>query len=206
MSNNNSSLVLYLQLIFLFFCCVKCDYDNEWVDPFKLEPSDRNTAVMQSGGTTGGEVMAYYKRMINLILSSVIVENSDLNTYKGRLFVDISLDDYKFLRKFSSVNMQEPLTLQKVDQIVTKIFTKSTIDEISDVLIYWSDYIYLAAFNRTTGVYLAVIFILIIVYKLLKASYTPYQVVIYLMFLGYLLDFAFTWKRLLQVIIFRFIW
>lgn len=189
--------LLFLQISFYF--TVICSSEVEWIDPFQLESSQSNQLNYMVASNTNRDVLSYYKRTVNLILSAVIVENSDTNTYKGRLFIDISLEDYKFLKNFGSAKIEEPLTLQKVDQVLTKMFTKSTIDELADVLIYWSDYVYFTFFNRTTGVYLTIVLVLIIIYKLLKASYTPYQVIIYLLLLGYLLDFAFTWKRMMQV-------
>lgn len=188
--------VLFVLSFIQLISNINCNSELEWIDPFKFESTQSNKLACV---TATNDVMAYYRRTVNLILSSVIIENSEPDTYKGRLFVDISSEDYTFLKKFATVNIQEPLTLQKVDQILTKVFTKSTIDELSDIFIYWSDYIYLALFNRTTGVYVTVVLILIVIYKLLKASYTPYQVIVYLLFLVYLFDFAVTWKRLMQV-------
>ncbi|KRT79640.1 hypothetical protein AMK59_7618 [Oryctes borbonicus] len=179
------------------YLTANCNTEMDWIDPFKLE-SSQSKQLDYVTVTSDSDVFAYYRRTVNLILSSVIVESSDPNTYKGRLFVDIPIQDYEFLKKFATIKLEEPLSLQKVDQILTKVFTKSTVDELSDVLIYWSDYIYLAFFNRATGIYLMILAVLIIIYKLLKASYTPPQVIAYLLFLGYMMDFAFTWKRMLR--------
>lgn len=181
--------------------------ETEWIDPHDMSINNLKSHSPQANcepeppqecPLTQTFSLAHYKRLINFILN--LVKLDDSSAYNGRLNLKISPADYKFLLKFvtDTENTENAALLRKIEQVMNRILTKSKLEYVTEIVITWTDYVYFNFFNRTTAIIVSCIFLLVISYKLLKASFTIWSVVKYLLFLGWVTDFAFTWISLLK--------
>lgn len=146
--------------------------------------------------------ISHYKRLINMILSATSADTAGV--YKGHLYLNIPSEDYDILKSFADDinNKENSAILRRLDQILSKSLTKPFYERVTNVFKSWMDHIYFTFYSRSMAVFLSCLFMVFISYKLLKANLTIWSVVKYLLFVGWITDFAFTWMNLLQVNIF----
>ncbi|KAK5644408.1 hypothetical protein RI129_005708 [Pyrocoelia pectoralis] len=181
--------------------------ETEWIDPHDMNINNLKSHSPQAKceakppqecPTTQTYSLAHYKRLINFILN--LVKLDDSSVYNGRLNLKMSSPDYKFLLKFvtDTEDIENAALLRKIEQVMNRILTKSKLEYVTEIVITWTDYVYFHFFNRTTAIIASCMFLLVISYKLLKASFTIWSVMKYLIFLAWVTDFAFTWISLLK--------
>lgn len=197
-------LVVIIQTLFVSIITCK-----QWLDPHDMNVGINSVSTSESYcekeiadcPTTAKNdyVFSYYKRTINFILSSVVYDSDNMDYYKGTIELNIRKEDYDHLKSFVKSSNDSPESFRAVDQILNEIFTKPTHKFFTEALITWTDHLYFTLYNRTTGILLACLFVALMCYKLLRASFTLWNVIKYLVFIGWLLDIAITWIRLLQV-------
>ncbi|KAF5287549.1 hypothetical protein FQR65_LT12220 [Abscondita terminalis] len=199
----------FLLLLMVLTSCMTFikSHDMQWIDPHEMNVNDIHISrfdqkpdEMGTSDTCSHVTFAleHYKRLITFILNNAAFDDKS-SSYKGQLKLNIQSADYRFLSHFIREHSKEDAAvLRKIDQIMNRILTRSKLEEFTEVLMSWSDYIYFTFYNRTSGIILSCMFLLLISYKLLKTNFTIWSVVKYLIFIGWVFDFAFTWIRLLQ--------
>ncbi|KAB0794640.1 hypothetical protein PPYR_11479 [Photinus pyralis] len=142
--------------------------------------------------------LSHYKRLISLILN--LVKLDEASSYSGRLTLRLSTADYKFLLGFirESGDVENVVLLRKIEQVMSRVMTKSRWEHAADLLVTWTDSLYFNFFNRTTAITATCMLVLVISYKLLKASFTIWLVMKCLILLGWIVDFGFRWMSLIQ--------
>uniref|UniRef100_A0A1Y1JVY2 Chloride channel CLIC-like protein 1 n=1 Tax=Photinus pyralis TaxID=7054 RepID=A0A1Y1JVY2_PHOPY len=145
--------------------------------------------------------LSHYKRLISLILN--LVKLDEASSYSGRLTLRLSTADYKFLLGFirESGDVENVVLLRKIEQVMSRVMTKSRWEHAADLLVTWTDSLYFNFFNRTTAITATCMLVLVISYKLLKASFTIWLVMKCLILLGWIVDFGFRWMSLIQVFV-----
>lgn len=143
-------------------------------------------------------LLIHYKRLVNQILQLVKFDKVDQNTYKATVNLNIHTDDYDYLKEFTESSEISESTLRKIDNILSRQFETTSANKLFDTYLTWTDHLYLKIFNSQTMVLLACVFALVVSYKLLKARFTVWTVVKYLLLLFWITDTYFTWMSLLQ--------
>lgn len=146
-------------------------------------------------------IVSHYRRTINRILSSVVYDRASGNHYKGFIDLNIRQDDFDFLNAFVKGLDESPEAFRVVDKILDRILSIPSHKFFTEALITWTDHLYFTFYNRTTGILVACLFVVFVSYKLLRASFTLWTVIKYIVFVAWVVDGAFTWNRLLQVFI-----
>lgn len=145
-------------------------------------------------------VYSHYRRTISRILKAVTYNRNDENHYRGTIELNIKQEDYDFLNAFAKGSDESPEAFRAVDKILDGIFKVPSHKFFAEALLTWTDHLYFTFYNRTTGILIASLFVVFVSYKLLRASFTLWTVIKYIIFVAWVLDSAFTWNRLLQVL------
>lgn len=143
-------------------------------------------------------ILIHYKRLVYQILQMVKFDKEDQNTYKGLVNLNIHVDDYDYLKDFTESSEISENTFRKINDILSRQFETRSANKLFDTYLTWTDHLYLKIFNSQTMVLTACLFALVISYKLLKAHFTVWTVVKYLLLLFWIVDTYFTWMSLLQ--------
>lgn len=143
-------------------------------------------------------MLVHYKRLINQILQVVKFDKVDRNIYKGLVNLNIHVDDYEYLKQFAESSEVSESNFRRIDDILSRQFETTSANKLFDAYLSWTDHLYLKIFNSQTMVLLACVFALVVSYKLLKAHFTVWTVVKYLLLLFWITDIYFTWMSLLQ--------
>ncbi|XP_018333775.1 uncharacterized protein LOC108742911 isoform X2 [Agrilus planipennis] len=197
--------------LFLIFILLKCSVisssqnTQNWIDPHEIVTTDtsvfnpeKQRCVYSSSCAEEKLILTHYKRLINLFLNSVTANRDDYSNYSGQLTIEMSTNDYNYLKSFAKSSDIDAASLRKVDSILTNSFAKSPQEYFFDSIVGWTDQLYFKFYNRTTGILLVLLFMCIISYKLLRAKLNIWTVIGYLIFIGWIVDFAFTWMKLYQ--------
>lgn len=173
---------------------------TEWVDPFDMNTVDptESASCKRSMTTTTNVSFLYYKRIIRLLLETAVLREDE---YKGQVNIRIPIDKYGILKDFMDQKLEDAVTLQAVDKILSYALTKTHYEKYAEEVVSWIDRLYFAFYTRQAGVIASCLVCVFVCYKLLRANLTIGYVVKYLLFLGWVVDFAFTWINLLQVMV-----
>lgn len=190
----------YLLIITLYY--PKAAFSKtEWVDPYDMNTFEQKTSLTTSQNSdkqcmTSNLSFTYYKRVVRHLLHSLI---EDEDGFEGELAIKLSLEDHAILKQFLGSKLEDRILIEKVDKILEKGLSKSVLENYSKVVISYIDHLYFACWNRYGLILTTCLFILFVTYKLLQADLSIGYVVKYLLFLAWVVDFAFTWINLLQV-------
>ena len=191
---------------FVFLVGVAYAGDNShWIDPFDMNdhdvvrPHGECTCPRNENTVHETHVLSHYGRVANLLLSFVAPDAGDEGTYSGRIDLHVSADDYRTLKDFTKGTKREAGDLQAATHILENMFERPAMEEYAEAFMSWTDHLVFLFFNRNTCILLVVSVILVVSYKLLVAKFSVVSVTVYLVFLGWVVDFAYTWIRMLQV-------
>nr|XP_022910014.1 uncharacterized protein LOC111421110 [Onthophagus taurus] len=195
---------VYFFLLTIYFKTTLCE--SEWIDPFNIdfvanerlkEPETTTNNLSGACPASSSGAMLYYKRTINLLLSSVVHDEISGN-YKGKLVINLQMDDFNVLKEFSNGEIDEPLMLKKINDIITNTLEMTFVDQIELAFINWTEIFYNIVKSQTTWFVLITLSVIFVVYRLLNAKFSAKEVFCYVALLGYVFDFCITWKRILQ--------
>lgn len=185
-----------------------------WIDPHTMNveaqysiPTSNIVNISQQNERedTLNVLLSHYKRILKLLLNTLDI-NESLQIYNGHADITLTNDDYVIIKHFvqGTEAIKDTAILRRLDQILSNSLVKPLDNQFTNVLSQWNDYIYIAFYNRSSAVMIVCLFLFFISYKLLKANLTLWYVMKYLIFIGWIMDFVFTWINLLQVIWKRF--
>lgn len=178
------------------FTLTNCD-----IDPFAMEIdiSNLHEKNLQLDCSAMNHIaVILYKRSLNMVLNLMKI-NEDNSIYNGQVYLTVSVDDFKFLKRFA-VSKEDDIDLfHKADDILSKIYKKKIMTSMFDSLQFWFDNLYFQFFNRRTLIFVTLLIVLYIFYKLVNAKLTLFSIFKHLLFLAWIVDFLFVWLHLLQV-------
>lgn len=194
-------IILHYLLIIILYYTKPALSKTEWVDPYDMNTFEQKTSLTPSQNSdkqcmTSDLLFTYYKRIVRHLLQTLAKDEAG---FKGELAVKLSAEDHAILKQFLGSTLEDRLLIQNVDKILEKGLGKSTLEKYSEEVISYIDRFYFMCCNRYGLILTACLFVLFVAYKLLQADLTIGYVVKYLLFLAWVVDFAFTWINLLQV-------
>ncbi|CAH1961271.1 unnamed protein product [Acanthoscelides obtectus] len=185
-------------------------FSKQWIDPH-----DMNTNAKEKLRETLGEKqvahitvdqcncseqklpddtsLLYLKRMIALMVNSATLDE-DSGVNKGKF--NIHGSDYQFLKKFSERKYATQDDLQKLDGILSSMFTKSTSDEAFESLLSAKEKFLHLVLSHDTLVLVGVLVCLYVAVNMLRSQYTVGEVICYFCLMILIIDYGFRYKTL----------
>lgn len=143
----------------------------------------------------------HYKRTLSILLNVLQMDQHKGNQYKGVININIPAEDYNFFNNFIQNPIEDVSQLKRVNAVLENAFSKTMFQRSTDNLTAWYEWFYFTFYNHTTGITILGLIVAWISCKLLKANWTTWRVVKTLILFAWVVDFAFTWIHLIQVIL-----
>lgn len=141
----------------------------------------------------------YYKRLVNMMINSLSEDPDAPDTYRGDVIFNVDKGDFEYLKKFAECGENDLKDYQNVDKIISNMLTMRPYQYDSSIMMSSVDLALAILEDKRTYLILLVLFVIMLIYKLLKARFTVRYMFSYLLLVIWIVDFAFTWKHLLQV-------
>lgn len=183
-------------LIFTSFTLTNCD-----IDPFAMEVDISNTQEQDTELECPGKnhiAVMLYKRSLNMVLNLMQI-NEEQSMYNGQIDLTISVDDFNFIKAFVKNKEESADLFHKIDDILSRLYKKAMTTSMLESVQFWFDNFYYNFLNPRTMIFVTFLIILYISYKLISARLTLFSIFKHLLFLAWIVDYAFVWLHLLQV-------
>lgn len=193
---------------------------EQWIDPHDMavkrgydiapesntrinfEETQENTNIEENCSCLHcvGTLHVYYKRTLSLLLNALQMDQHKGDRYKGVININIPAEDYIFFNNFIQNPIEDVAQLKRINAILENAFSKTVFQKTSDNLTAWFQWFHFTFYNHTTGITILGLIVAWISWRLLKANWTTWRVVKTLVLFAWVVDFAFTWIHLIQVI------
>ncbi|XP_017773361.1 PREDICTED: uncharacterized protein LOC108560359, partial [Nicrophorus vespilloides] len=168
---------------------------DEWIDPFSMD-LDRPEELNALDSSQYHVTLAHYKRSLNLLLNALIFDERT-DGYVGKITVDLSKADYDFVKEFAMG--ESPVTdFNKLDAILTQVYTRSIIDDLSDFYLSWSEYFLFVVTSQSFLMSLFVVLSSSIAYRIWKARLSLKEIMKCIFFVMWVIDFIYHYFKLVQ--------
>lgn len=181
--------------------------ETEWVDPVDMndnttpDPTESEACKHCIATSTTNLSFLYYKRIIRQLVEATVLHESVLqeSEYKGQVKIRIPIDTYGILKDFMGKKLEDARTLRTIDKILSEVVTKNDDEKYAEAVLAWIGRLDFAVYTRHAGVIAGCLVCAFVAYKLLQAKVAGEYITMYMLFLAWIVDFAFTWINLIQV-------
>ncbi|XP_076265531.1 uncharacterized protein LOC143199532 isoform X2 [Rhynchophorus ferrugineus] len=194
----------------LLIACLMIKWvECEWVDPYEmntnakskyLKPSIERSVSVPSDISSSKDIQVYQshlKRLIGLITNAAHLPNKDEEIYEGYIRFTIEPDDWEFLISFSKNDITLE-NLRKLNTILSESFKRSVFDDYMDVFELYQMKIYSLIFNVGNLWIIGSLFMIHVIYQLLRNGFSFGYIVKYLVFVVFVWDFAIRYQTLME--------
>lgn len=193
---------------------------QQWIDPHDMNTNAKQ--YLKKSSSSGdlaykkeacnvhieeSNYLIYLKRVINLILNSADINESDSLEHHGHIRFAISQEDLIFLKSFSTMQNVNIEDLRKMDTILSNSLERSYLDIISNMFSSTQEQVQQLISNQNCLPLLALsVCFPYIAYNLYKTNFSIWYVLRYFMSMVVMIDFVQRYQQLSQVGLLIFIW
>lgn len=194
---------------YLLFIVISQALAAEWRDPHDMNPTNFQTVlnsevfdpvVLKTTNDCSCRdyelVTVYLKRIVGLLVTSAVSSDDITPDLKG--FYIFDKEDYKFLKKFSTIETVDQNHLRQLETILNAAFYKKTSDEILRILVTTSHNV-TSLLDIRAAIFIGVLISLYILYYLLKTNFSFTYIFKYFLFIMWIIDYGHRYQTLIEV-------